>query len=727
MAPLTWREVSAPNFSSVNQAQALVGDSISQAANIMQKSIAAYGDQKTRENSANFMGQILNGTPLDQVQGVNPAYLDPEAFNFALNVQKQNEANALGYARLAQLGAKGGKGKGTGAGTTDVIPVAPGSSDDNFLTSENQIIPGVVTNAGTDPANTKGKKQLIPTAPIVVAPAQGATQALPTVESFRPMPVDGPVRQSEEAAPTVNAPVAVDAAPTGATAATPLLAQAIASGQGIIAPTAGALRGAPVKGTDGGAQIFPELAQDVGRIRDTAYSGNPELANASSYLNQRVQNNLTATNQLDLQKGNYDAALTGQKFREGQRAEQEDVRKTNITQDGRTIGDAAVLQGLDVDSARAAIDPNLPPDVFAEAMKRVDQANRNGQFGLTESNRLQVAPDGTLITPGSNPATERANIIAGMTSTAEGAKSVQEATSTPEGAAKFNAAIDKALANNVSAGRQLETQELQHQADLRQYDQDRNSKDDISFVSDFAKSLKSDSNAGVVASQVMKNPRFEGSGISTNDMASVIERVAAQAKVSPAVAGGMVANSLRGNQPVRDWFKSFIWNKAELTYAPAKLQKLMDMAYDSETGKAKDDLLNAVSNLELSDKQRDNLNSSWETLKKAQNQYNKDVGEDALKNNGQTKNLVKMSERALAAATQQYQKDREKFLSVGGVARQNRGEPAPPPLAPPIPRPQQGPRQGTVYQPNADQLLQDAINKELSIPALDNKRRLGVY
>ncbi|QXV74748.1 virion structural protein [Rhizobium phage RHEph22] len=725
MAPLTWREVSAPNFSSVNQAQALVGDSISNAANIMQKSIAAYSDQKTRENSANFMGQILNGTPLDQVQGVNPAYLDPEAFNFALNVQKQNEANALGYARLAQLGAKGGKGgKGTGAGTADAIPVAPGSSDGNFLTSENQIIPGVVTNAGTDPANTKGKKQLIPTAPVVVAPTQGVTQALPTVESFRPMPVDGPVRQSEEAAP-VNAPVSVDPAPTGATSATPLLAQAIASGQGIIAPTAGALRGAPVKGTDGGAQIFPELAQDTGTIRNTAYSGDPELANSSAIMNKRLQNNLTSTNLLDLQEGNYKAAAAGQDFREGQRKEQAAVKSLNEDQQAEAIANAAVLQPTKQDALNS-IDPNLPAKLWEKAVAKVNDADKAGQFGIGGNGPVQL-PDGTIITPSANRQIDLIDAVKDASADPEVAKTIQSVAA-KDGQAGVQQLLQKTVDNSSWLGRSEQMTDLQNKHDsvVRKYNNDRGANPLISSIADFEKNVTSEASEGEVAKQLAKDASvFSGREVTPGNMLTLVRQVHAQTKQSPAIVGGMISASFRD----KSFWDKFRWGStnADVAIDDDILQGYKDMVWDSKTNTPKNDFLNSVENLKSSDRERDRLNTDWEQYKQAQITYNQKAVQAGLKNNGQGDAAVKLAEKVLAASEQQYRKTYDKFTEKFGVTTQNRGEPAPPPLAPPTVRPQQGPRQGTVYQPNADELLRNAINQEMSIPALDNKRRLGVY
>ncbi|QIG68812.1 hypothetical protein EVB68_075 [Rhizobium phage RHph_Y2_6] len=724
MAPLTWREVSAPNFSSVNQAQALVGDSISQAANIMQKSIAAYGDQKTRENSANFMGQILNGTPLDQVQGVNPAYLDPEAFNFALNVQKQNEANALGYARLAQLGAKGGKGKGTGSGTTDVIPVAPGSSDGNFLTSENQIIPGVVTNAGTDTSNTKGKKQLIPTAPVVVAPAQGATQALPTVESFRPMPVDGPVRQSEEVTPPVNAPVAVDTVPTGATSATPLLAQAIASGQGIIAPTPGALRGAPVKGTDGNAQIFPELSQDLGRIRATAFEGDPALANASTFLNERVKANDTGTNVLDVMKNNYEAAKTGQDFREGQRKEQAAVKSLNEDQEAEAIANAAVLQPTKQDALNS-IDPNLPAKLWEKAVNKVNDADKAGQFGIGGNGPVQL-PDGTIITPSANRQIDLIDAVKDASADPEVAKTIQSVAA-KDGQAGVQQLLQKTVDNSSWLGRSEQMTDLQnkHDSAILKYNNDRGANPLISGIADFQKNVTSDASVEAVAKQLAKDASvFSGREVTPGNMLTLVRKVQAQTKQSPAIVGGMISASFR-DQAFTDKFR-FLSTNADVAIDDDLLQGYKDMVWDSKTNTPKNDFLNSVENLKSSDRERDRLNTDWEQYKQAQITYNQKAVQAGLKNNGQGDAAVKLAEKVLAASEQQYRKTYDKFTEKFGVTTQNRGEPAPPPLAPPTVRPYQGPRQGTVYQPNADDLLRNAINAEISIPALENTKRLGV-
>lgn len=701
MAVLTWREVSAPNFSSVNQAQGMVGDSLSNAAKILQSSVAAYADQRSKEDTANFMGQIAAGTPLDQIQGVNPAYLDPAAFQFLLNKQKVDEATALGYARLAQGGARGGR-KGTGgAASGDVIPVAPGASDGNYLTPDNQVIQGTVTNVGTNPAAQKGKTQIIPVAPTVTAPNQPAAQSIVPTEEFAPMPSDGPLR-SDAATVTPNA--------------TQLFADATATYGAPVAPdlrpTAGPLRGAPVKGNDGAAQVFPALTQDLGNAANAAAQGDWQAANEAIVGNQRTQNNLTGTNVLTVLDKNMERAKTGFELNSAQRKDSNEARSDNDRAIGRSAGIDAVQGALDEASALAALPTDLTPDQRKEAVDQIKLAGRTGGFSLGDPNRPTVTADGAVIPPGNNPVVQRENLIASMTSTPEGAKNVQEQLSTPEGAAKFNASIDAALASNVTAGRDLQADQLQHNAVLQKYDLDRNADPDVPFIKDFVKNLKSDADAGQVAKEVMKNPRFEGSGVNTNDMASLIERTAASAKVSPAIAGGMVANSLRGSQ-FGDWVKSFVYNKADLTYNDEKLQRLMDKARDPVTGKPKDDLLNEISALNQSDQERDNFNNSWEQLVKAQNQYDKDVGQNALKDNDQTRKLVSMSKRAFEAAKEQYLKDKEKFTAVGGVARQNRGEPAQPGQAIPTVAPQQGPR--AAPGPSVNEVLQRAINGGMTI------------
>ncbi|QIG76595.1 hypothetical protein EVC27_070 [Rhizobium phage RHph_I1_6] len=721
MAPLTWREVSAPNFSSVNQAQALVGDSISQASKILQSSIAAYGDQKTRENSANFMGQVLNGTPLDQIQGVDPSYLDPEAFNFALNVQKQNEANALGYAKLAQLGkGKGGKGS-SGSQGGDVIPVAPGTSDGNFLTSENQIIPGVVTNAGTNPANTKGKKQLIPTAPTVSAPTVVAPQeqAPAPIENFAPMPAGGPLRgdQTSQVSPE-QSPATQIFADTVSSFGAPLASDGLN-----LSPTPGALRGAPVKGNDGAAQIFFEQTRDLGNARNVAIAGFPDQANAALTENKRIGNNLTGTNLLTTIDNNLNAAITGQKFREGERTEQEEVRKLNQNTDARIGVTDIIANSLDRASAMSQIPTDLNPEEFAAWKSQIDLADKNGQWNLGDPNRPNVV-NGVVVPPGNNPVVQRENIIASMVATPEGAKKVAEETSTPEGAAKFQAAIDKALQANTAAGIGMEDVEAQHKEDIRLYNRDRGANPDISALSDLAKGLEGTNSSIEAATKIKKSPGFETSGVSINDLAAVIERTRADAKVSPDVAAAMVLNSLRGAQ-FGDGLLGLVYNQAELSYDADKLEYYKSLARDPISGKPRDQFIHDITNLEKSDKQRDNLDASYQAMVKATNQYNSDVAQSAL-GGGKAQNLVKLSKAAMDAATKQYYDTRSKFVTPGGVTRQNSGEPAPPPLAKPPLAPYQGPRQGTVNQSNADELLRNAINAELSIPALENTKRLGV-
>lgn len=93
MAPITWREVSSPNFSSVNDAYRMSNTAMNRAVDNIQKVLGGYENRVRDENSNRLMLNALqyqdsasaadalrNGTML---QGVDPRYLTPEAINYA--------------------------------------------------------------------------------------------------------------------------------------------------------------------------------------------------------------------------------------------------------------------------------------------------------------------------------------------------------------------------------------------------------------------------------------------------------------------------------------------------------------------------------------------------------------------------------------------------------------------------------------------------------------------
>lgn len=699
MAPLTWREVSAPNFGAVNQAQALVGDSLSNAAKILQSSVAAFSDQRTKENTANFMGQIASGTPVDQVQGVNPAYLDPSAFDFLLNKQKVDQANALGYARLAQSGGRGGK-KGSGTGATDAIPIAPGASDGNYLTSNNEIIPGTIVNAGTNPAAQKGKTQIIPVAPTIAAPNQPAPQQVVPTEEFAPIPSGGPLRSD---AATVD-PAVQDVA--SAPSASQLFADATATygapvgASPSLAPTPGPLRGAPVKGNDGGAQIFPELSQDVLNGRITAFNGDPAAALAAAATNKRLGSNLTSSNLLTLADNTVKAADAGQTFRENQRKEEDALYSRGVRDSARAQANEAVLQPT-VNDARLAIDPNQPVDDFAAAQEQIDKANKAGQFDLFRGQPVPL-PSGEIIVPSNN---KQMNVIAALddaTRNPEVAKVIQ-GVAAKDGAQAVQDMLGKAVDNQSWLGRDLRDMQATHESALTRYDTDRASNPLVPSIVDFQKNVKSDAGPDDVARQLAKDATvFSGREVTPGNMLTIVNRVAKEAHTSPAIAGGLISASLR-DKSFWDKFR-FGSTNGDVAIDDAALEKYKNTLWNSETNSPNNELLNQIDALKASDRERDDLNNDWQSLQTAQAQYNEKAANAALKNNGQGSAAVEVAKKVLATAQQQYQKNLQKFTSKTGVINQNRGIPVPSPVAVPVPAPPQGPN----ARPAA-QRLRDAL------------------
>lgn len=703
MAPLTWREVSAPNFGAVNQAQAIVGDSINAATKSLQAAIQQSDAQKERANTANFMGQLLGGTSLDQIQGVDPAYLSPDAFNFALKQQAQADANALGYARIAALGAR----KGKGAAASNTIPVAPGSSDGNFLTSDNEVVNGVVTDNGVIPNTVKGgaKAQGIPVAPTVVGPfVPTSTPSNPApVENFRDMPSGGPLRS--DAAPVDQE---IQQTASGSPTASQLFADATATyGAPIdaspsLAPTPGPLRGAQVKGADGAAQIFPELTRDLVNGRIAAFNGDPVSALAAAAVNKRLGANLTGSNALTLVDNTLKTATQGQEFREGQRKEEDALYNRSVRDSARSQANEAILQPTLAD-ARLAIDPNQPPDEYAAAQELLEKGAKAGQFDVFKGQPARL-PSGEIIVPSNN---KQMNIISALddaTRNPEVAKVIQGIAS-KDGAQAVQDLLGKAVDNSAWLGRDLRDMQAQHESALTRYDTDRASNPLIPSIVDFQKNVKSDAGPDDVARQLAKDAStFSGRDVTPGNMLTIVQRVAKEAHTSPAIAGGLISAAFRDQRfgdTVRGWFGS---TNGDLSIDPNSLEQFKNLVWDSTTNKPNNDLLNQIDALKASDRVRDDLNRDWEALQTAQAQYNEKAANAALRKNGEGKAAVDLAKEVLVKTQQQYQKNLQKFTARNGVTTQNRGTPALPPVAVPVPAPPQGPN----ARPAA-KLLRDAL------------------
>ncbi|RUX60169.1 hypothetical protein [Mesorhizobium sp. M7A.F.Ca.CA.002.12.1.1] len=110
MAPLTWREVSAPNFSGVSESQRLAAALLSQGLGSAINTVSGFQQSQKDADTGKFLAGIAQYTSPDQLDaalksgtafaGVDPSRISPEAIQFAtrqqgtlLNNQNQQMAN----------------------------------------------------------------------------------------------------------------------------------------------------------------------------------------------------------------------------------------------------------------------------------------------------------------------------------------------------------------------------------------------------------------------------------------------------------------------------------------------------------------------------------------------------------------------------------------------------------------------------------------------------------
>ncbi len=99
MAPLTWRNVDAPNFSGANEMWKVAANLMNTGIASAQKGLSDFRDTTTAEQSSALMAQIAGGaSPAALLAGANPAFLSPDAISFAnkqADVLQGRETQAL--------------------------------------------------------------------------------------------------------------------------------------------------------------------------------------------------------------------------------------------------------------------------------------------------------------------------------------------------------------------------------------------------------------------------------------------------------------------------------------------------------------------------------------------------------------------------------------------------------------------------------------------------------
>ena len=407
MAPLTWRNVDAPNFSSAIQGIAVSGQLLDRAGSGLTEAVNSYQDGRTQANSAQLMADILKNKSPAELQSalsrgvlgnLDPRYITPEALNFAADYQTTLLKNDLANRELALRGSgRGGRGGSGGGGGGDgsggggkgsVIPINV-AEDNGYVNPDGSITNAAPIARGTPASTVADIASQLPYAPLDPV----TNEAVPSAQSLAAITSPAPSRVAQ-VAPTIENAAALpqqvaQAAPTP-------VAQTVASPAGsMIQPVQGFLRGPNrVKGNDGGAQIFPELTQDVASARIAAYAGNTDQANNSFAFNPRINRNLTATDTLKALEFNMKAAEDGIGLRKNQREEADAVRNQNLSEAARSIASALTASSPDAATAKSLINiEEVGPEVAQRAAGIIDGYAKDGLFGENTSSGTPAKTD----------------------------------------------------------------------------------------------------------------------------------------------------------------------------------------------------------------------------------------------------------------------------------------------------------------------------------------------
>lgn len=582
MAPLTWREVSAPDFRSVTDAYRLVGSSINAASEGLQKAVANYQDQRTQSDSSRFMGQLLAGTAVGDIKNIDPSYLSPEAFNFAAKLEAQKSAEAIANARLgAKGGGKGGKGGGdgfpvAGAGNRNVIGAY--DAQGNFIPAA----PGTVTPTNV-PAGTDTPDEVVPVAATSIAnavdpriPAGGPTienaQALQTVNRTVGAPQTSMVPPAAVAPVSVPEPTMAELTGNAPVNPAPVMIAQTVGGQ-VRAPTGTVVTPQKFNKDDPLKQVNPNAMKNIGEDRLFGATGVDPLSGVRSLLNDQnfLQNTGVAGGLTTLDK-TIDFSLNADKSvqsRQDTIAKTQDFQKSQVDKAfGNALKDEIIADFGNVTSAdelrkniQAKVGNN--PYLREKVANEVKDLESKGAFNLDEDTG-DLTPDGKYRPPaylnidgirGELPVTEQVAIAAGEKPAPDGTVTDPKTIGQAAAPAPSTPAIQSAASSVGSyKGSALDAQKNTYQIYKDTLNRDISADQNRRLLTDYNKLAKSNKAPIDVANDLLaEKGAFRTSGATPAVLTTLVDTISRRLKTSPELAGRLLSMAPRDQWAIEKW------------------------------------------------------------------------------------------------------------------------------------------------------------------------------
>lgn len=729
MAPLTWRNVDAPNFSGVTDALRLVGTSINNAGDGFIKAIDSYQEGKTQGTSSQLMLDVARAKDAAGVEAalnstaLNPRYLDPAALNFATKYQAQLQAQGLAEQRLALAASKAGGKGGSGGGR--------GTSAEGISQGKN-----VIGNIGED-----GKVIMAPT-------TSGPLTALPT--DIPDYAAAEPETNDEQAqlvtpAPAVSAPIVLGSSDgTGDVRPLAQTESAFGAPNGMMSQLSNASSGDPAQqlindirrtpvpgpiavprkvGKDGDASkmIDAFVAQDIGNAAMlSTQPGQDNLDDANRLVanNPRILRNLNATNVAVTIDKNQDRSIKATnlagdniKLAVAQDAETERLTNKDIKEQAKEyVADHQFDWGKDGAAFKAAIPTDTPLELYKAITDRFNDVSGSGMLdaapdeGGLDANGNYRPPakynkgvgGGSL--PSTPPTADKSPISpTGVGSVAGDAVVADASAKSPEAAAKVETALATVTAATPYAGRDLDTQRKQFQEINNQVKLDTIGNTVRPLLADFDKTVASVESDTDVANNLIAKGRFKGANV--DDVANAVRTIRTKGKINAALAGRIMENAPRTPYSIEAPFRSI----ADRFTDQGEVDKLLNYFVD-ENGKPKPDILSEATKIQGVDEYQKNLNQAWENLQTSQQDLDTKIQYGAT---GKAKNVnTTLAAKAVEFNQKEFDRLRGESSKYGF---QNRGD-YPREIAAPVVRPQQGPNiPANVQQFRVQDQLRNAV------------------
>ncbi|QEP29866.1 virion structural protein [Sinorhizobium phage ort11] len=678
MAPLTWRNVDAPNFSGSASALQVSGQGFSNASRDLMASIEGFQEGRTQAASSQLMADILKNRSSAELStalsngilgSADPRYITPEALAFAADYQTSLLKNDLANRTLAARGAGGGRG---GKGGRDDFVDVNNTGIRGYYDADGNITSSQVNGPeSTVPAQTRVSELPSDIVSDVVAAADpSVTGMLPEFESEAGAPVTNITQVAptlENAAalgsgsvPSVSTPAPVN---DGTNPAVELMTS-------VRTPTPGPIRVGTPRGKDGFNQRNYELSVDAIQDRALAFSGDPSGAIESMVNNARYPLNGTTTNLLTLTDNTIKAAREGQVFREGQseerkrnREETDELRGRGITEAARESVTPLIVGSATPDEAIARLDIEaLGPEVYTRSVAEIREAEKNGAWADVTRPRTQTAPipsaaDIDFLAPAKEPEKQE---------TKKEAEAKTEAVATgQEPASTTVAPVILDLKNNLS------------NVNAR-FAVDRSGNTTGTFDNNFLKAADDDSpTAAVVNRLIGKGGLLQGR--SEDKVTDDINYYSKTYGVYPSVAALALADSVRSERVIGD-FTPFTGESEEVQFDYSKVDRLLGSITDPATGNAANGesgttIEQRMKRLRTSNEARTNANTLVQEAERLQLELERNQRLKATsRRNLDLTEATKKRDEAVSRAQQAL----DAVMRNGGAASTFRGNPAPP-------------------------------------------------